>query len=85
MNTDDLKNETPADAKPVLCADWFLLSEKKPDNQQEIIFVSDYVYVGIWWDNSNTVNGNMPGCYDDEIAKKDITHWMPFPQKPICT
>lgn len=66
------------------CADWFLLSEKKPDSQQEIIFFSDDVYVGVWWDNSDTVNGNMPGCYDDNIDKKDITHWMPFPQKPIC-
>ena len=77
--------EQSNNANVLLCADWFLLTEKKPDNQQEIIFFSDYVYVGVWWDNSNTVNGNMPGCYDDEIAKKDITHWMSFPQKPICT
>jgi hypothetical protein len=77
--------EQSNNANVLLCADWFLLTEKKPDNQQEIIFFSDYVYVGVWWDNSNTVNGNMPGCYDDEISKKDITHWMQFPQKPICT
>lgn len=64
---------------------WILLSEKKPDNKQEIIFFSDCVYVGVWWDSSNKVHGNEPGCYGCETEKKDITHWMPFPKKPICT
>jgi hypothetical protein len=69
--------------KNVLAGDWVLLSEKRPCDQQEIIFFSEEVYVGVWWDIDDTVNGNMPGCFDDEIAKKDITHWMPFPKRPI--
>lgn len=63
--------------------EWIKLSETQPDDIMDIIFVSDYEYVGTWYPGAKAVIGNRPGCYEDEINKKEITLWMPFPKKPI--
>lgn len=65
--------------------EWIPLSEKKPKQGQDIIFVvnnESTPFIGTWIDDGQVVLGNPPGCYDEYVHKSRITHWMPFPTIP---
>jgi len=61
---------------------WISLKEEKPKNNTEIIFYCGDVLVGNWYDIYDYVSSLGPLLVDD-IPKKSITHWMPYPKPPI--
>ena len=40
---------------------WNKLIDKAPKDQQKILFYSDDIYIGIWWDDNDDVNGTRAG------------------------
>jgi hypothetical protein len=61
---------------------WISLNEQKPKHRQPILFWSDDVYIGVWYEHSNSVIGNVAGYQEDDVNKSCITHWMPLPEPP---
>ena len=63
--------------------EWISVKDRLPKPQQGILFCTKTaVYIGIFWGENKYVNGNMAGCYDEDVRLTEITHWMPLPKPP---
>lgn len=77
MNTYNLKNEPPADAKPVLAAGWIYCNDRLPDVRKRVL-VTDGVIACIAWRNWR--NGHWEGhtTIDNEYLG-EIIGWQELP------
>ena len=83
MNKDDLKNETPADAKPVLWAGWIPTEKELPsddmDGEQILLCLDFYkseslVLCGVW-------RGGQFHSLETDDVYENVGHWAYL---PIC-
>ena len=70
------------DAMNEFADEWISVGDDTPKNGQEIMFFSQVVYFGKWYEWSISVNANSVGCQYEEILKTEITHWKPIPKGP---